>query len=382
MKRADLIFEELQRAITAEEYGRSGSVFMTVRELAQTYSCSLHCALDVFQKLTETHLIRSIGKRNYITTGPCANRTPLEQYLADHQRNLFGILIQDNSNPFFGSLINHLHTIATQYQQQIIVSCSNGESKREREILDLFWELNCKGVFNCVPVTKPQEHLFRRYPLPLVTLAEETHLPNMDTILVNNYTAGTQIAKHLIKNGCRSFAYITEANYIESDQRLKGFRDYLRRNQFDLPDEHIGVVTTMGNSINTREIVWFATNILNHIRQSNTPLPLGIFCVHDLLAVEIARVVKHYHSAKYEPFYIPDDVMIVGFDDLPIANMVTPTLTTVSYQYSTMAETAFRVMMDYVTNPYHVPKQYEVNSSLIVRESTTRRRSSSGEIGI
>lgn len=372
MKRADAIFEEMQKNILAGEYGSSGSMFITVRELARKYSCSLHCALDVFGMLADRSLICCVGKRSYVTTGPCGPHTPFGKYLSENQRNMFGILLQDSSNPFFGSLIRHLNTVASKNGYQLIVSSSGGVSGREREILDLFCELGCKGVFSCVPVSKQQEHLFRNYPLPLVTLAEESRLPNTDVILVNNYTAGRQIAKHLIKSGCRTFAYVTEADYIESDRRLKGFRDYLHENGSELTDENICVVTQPDSGVISREIGWFTTNLLNRIRQFGIPLPVGIFCVHDLLAVETSRAVKRYRSAKYKPFYIPDDVMIAGFDDLPITAMVTPPLTTVSYRYSAMAETAFGVMTDYITNPNHVPKQYEINSSLIIRESTSQ----------
>lgn len=382
MKRADSIFSELQSTIPAGEYGPSGSTFITVRELARKYSCSLHCALDVFDRLLDGCLILSIGKRSYVTTGPCGSRTPLGKFLSESQRDMLGILLQDSSNPFFGSLIRHLYSVAAGNRYQLIVSCTGGSPEREREILDLFLKLGCRGVFSCVPVSKQQEPLFRNYPLPLVTLAEESHLPNTDVILVNNYTAGRQIAKHLMKCGCRSFAYVTEADYIESDRRLKGFRDYLHENGSELNDENIFVVTQPDSGIISREIGWFTTNLLNRTRQLGIPLPLGIFCVHDLLAVETSRAVKRYRPAKYKPFCIPDDVMIAGFDDLPIAAAVTPTLTTVSYRYSAMAETAFGVMTDYITNPDHVPKQYEISSSLIIRESTSQSSVFSNITGI
>ena len=65
--------------------------------------------------------------------------------------------------------------------------------------------------------------------------------------------------------------------------------------------------------------------------------------------------------------------MIVGFDDLPISSLVVPPLTTVSYQYSSIAEKAFEVMIDYVKNPQHTPARYEIDSSLTVRGSTLSR---------
>lgn len=62
--------------------------------------------------------------------------------------------------------------------------------------------------------------------------------------------------------------------------------------------------------------------------------------------------------------------MIAGFDDLSITSMVTPTLSTVSYRYSAMAEKAFEVMIDYITNSNHISGRYEISSALIIREST------------
>ncbi|MBE6637713.1 MAG: LacI family transcriptional regulator [Ruminococcaceae bacterium] len=371
MKRAEQIFEELQSILTNGQLGPSGSYFYTVRELAAAYSCSLHCALDVFQKLTDVCLIRSIGKRCCITTGPCAANTPFAQYLSQNTRNIFGILLHDSSNPFFGSLLNHLHSIAAQQNYELIAASTNSDPQRTKTILDLFLSLNCKGVFNCTTITREQEPFFSRYPLPLVTLAEDSKLPNIDTVLVNNFSAGKHVARHLIRSGCKSFAYVTEANYLESDQRLQGFRHQLSQAGFLLPNNHIGIISTLQKKgINTREASWFVTNLLNQLRQKQTPLPIGIFCVHDLLAVEVLRAVKHGQSAKHERLTIPKDVMIVGFDDLPIASMITPTLTTVSYQYSSLAKTAFQIMIDYVENPEHRCQSYEVNSSLTIRETT------------
>ena len=270
--------------------------------------------------------------------------------------------------------MNHLHSIAADYHYELIAASTNNNPEQAKNILNLFLSLNCKGVFNCTTITKELEPFFSRYPLPLVTLAEESKLTNMDTVLVNNYAAGKHVARHLIHSGCKSFAYITEANYIESDQRLKGFQKQLSQSNLTLPDSHIGVMSVLNKGLNTHEVWWFVSNLLNQLHQTQTPLPIGIFCVHDLLAVEVLRAIKHSQSTKYDRFMIPKDIMIVGFDDLPIANMITPTLTTVSYQYSSLAKTAFEVMMDYVENPGHRCQQYEVNSSLTVRETTMSQK--------
>jgi len=369
-KRADRIYHELQAALVAGSFGPSGSFFITVRDLAKRYACSFHCALEVLQKLIQAKLIYQAGKRYYLTTGKCATGTPFDHYLANTDRQLFGVLLNNGNNPFFGTLMNHLQHIASRNGQNLIFAYGNGDPKQESNILDMFLDLKCKGVFNCVPILKQQEPRFRYYPLPIVTLAEESDLPNVDTILVDNYAAGKQVAGHLLDCGCKSFAYITEDTYVASDLRLQGFRQHLHQKQHDLPDEHIGIISTKGGAVNPRDVRGFVSNLLHKLQKTNASLPLGIFCVHDLLAVETERIIKHRNPVKYDKLIIPKDVMIVGFDDLPISSLVVPPLTTVSYQYSSIAEKAYEVMIDYVKNPQHMPSRYEVNSSLTIREST------------
>jgi len=373
-KRADSIYQELQNALATGAFGPSGSYFITVRDLARRYACSFHCALEVMQRLSEARLIRNVGKRCYITTGRCLPGSPFDRYLSDTNRDIFGVLLNDSNNPFFGSLMNHLHNVVSRNGKSLILSCSNGDPKRETDILDMFLDLKCKGVFNCVPISSRQVSVFRQYPLPLVTLAEESDLSNVDTILVDNFSAGKHVAGHLLDCGCKSFAYITEDTYVASDMRLQGFRQYLHQKQFALPDDHIGLISTAGGAINANEVRWFVSNLLNNLQKEDAPLPIGIFCVHDLLAVEAERIIKHYYSAKYNKLMIPKDIMLVGFDDLPISSVVVPQLTTVSYRYASIAEKAFEVMRDYVNNPHHTPARHEVTSSLMIRESTLWRQ--------
>ena len=103
-------------------------------------------------------------------------------------------------------------------------------------------------------------------------------------------------------------------------------------------------------------------------------LKVGIFCYHDLIAVETLRLIKHRPEKTSERrLLIPDDVCVAGFDDLPIASAVTPPLTTISYRYASIAKKSFDIMLDHISNPDHKPGKYEISSSLIIRGSTVRK---------
>ena len=370
MKRAEQITQALAAEISSGNWGPSGSLFITVRNLAEQYHCSLHCALDVFQNLTAKHFIRKIKKKYYITTGRAHPNTELVKFLSNHDRPIYGVLLNESSNPFYAALVNQLDSIVAASAQQLVIACCSNDPKRKEDSLTMFLEIKCKGVFNCVPIEPGQESLFKNYPLPIVTLAEEPLLKTMDAIIVDNFSAGKQVAAHLQACGCRSFAYLSEKNYVEYDQRLKGFQQQLSCDQ--LPPENIGVITTTDAALHAQNASHFINDLLKRQIESQQSIPLGIFCVHDLLAVEVLRLVKNNHLVKKYGLRIPQDIMIVGFDNLPVASYVIPPLTTVSYQYSSMAKMAFAVMTDALINLAHRAARYEIDSALIVRETTLK----------
>ena len=372
MKRAESLFSKIRAGILSGQLGKNGDRFMTIRDFAKQHTCSLHCALDVFSMLLDCRILRKAGKHCYITTGRCPPDSDYGKILSDSTQKLFGVLLSENSNPFFGSLIDQLQDVLQQNGMDLITATSGGDIARERHILDMFVDLKCKGVFNCITIQRGQQNYFAYYPLPVVTLAEDSSLSSIDAIMVDNFAAGKQVAKHLIDAGCKSFAYITLDNYIESDMRLEGYRQHLTSKQINLSINNIGIVSGVNDELRARDVNRFVRNLLENAVASGDNLPLGIFCVHDLLAVEVMRIIKHSTPKTQRKLHIPEDVKIVGFDDLPLASLVSIPITTVSYPYSAMAGKAFDVMMDYLQNPNHQPKCYEIQSSLVIRESSQK----------
>ena len=360
IKREEILFSQVRDSILSGRYGGAGDRFPTIRTFANEYACSLHCALGVVQRLLDCRILRRWGKHCYITTGPCTSESPYGTILTDTQRQVFGILLNDNSNPFFGALADCLQDVLRQHDAELIVATGT-HADQQHKALDLFVELKCRGVFCCVAIPDSLQDFYRYYPLPLVTLAEDNSPLNFNSIVVDNFAAGKQVAAHLLKSDCRSFAYITLDNYVASDMRLQGFRQQLSSAQIPLGSHQVKVVSDTDQDLAKREVRGFLRDLLTGTPQ----LPLGIFCVHDLLAVEVLRFLKH--STKIR---VGTDVKVVGFDDLPIASLVSTPITTVSYPYSAMAVKAVDVMRMLLRAPNHTPKRYEIPSSLMIRQSS------------
>lgn len=370
MIRTDELKETLKKEIIAGKYGISGSRFVAVRDFSKKYQCSSRDAISVFCYLKDEGLIRIIGKHYYVCTGFCKKGSPYHSQLLQRQKPIYGVIVKNISNPFFSSIVKNLQTVIHKKNAQLIVSDGEGIQKNERNILNMFVDLGCRGIFNCLSLSLTQQRFFSRCPIPIVTMAEDVSLPNADAVVVDNYISGNQAAAHLIARGCRSFSYLGIDDCADNDQRFDGYYNYLQENGFILLPEHIGIIPNSGGSIDSAHVKTFITTLLYRALNDKSIYPLGIFCHHDMLAVEASRCVKSFAAEHKILDPIPRDVKIVGFDNLSITAAVSPTITTMAYRYSEIAKKAFELMEDYQKNAGHVPATYKIPSSLIIRDST------------
>jgi LacI family transcriptional regulator len=95
--------------------------------------------------------------------------------------------------------------------------------------------------------------------------------------------------------------------------------------------------------------------------------PDAVFCGGDTIAIGAMQAL---HAAKLR---IPDDVAVIGFDDLDVATQVTPTLTTIRHHIQTVGSTAAQLLIDQIEGRLEHPYQIVLPTELIVRESTVRR---------
>ena len=177
---------------------------------------------------------------------------------------------------------------------------------------------------------------------------------NYDLVAINNIGAGRQIADHLRERGYRRIAFMmedkdpfTNANWgnrlfgLAGELALLGFDENVRRLEF--------------SPINVRA--------LGALMRSGKR-PDAIVCGNDeraaILVDTLGRLGKR----------IPEDVAVVGFDDIAIARTTTPPLTTISQPIKKLAATAFKSLLARIRYPNNDPREILLNAPLVVRQST------------
>ncbi len=353
------LLSTLRREILSGDYGRSGDCFLTTRALAAHCDVALETASALMRTLAAEGLLILDGKHYYLSTGFASAATPYGKRLKARRQKLLGLELNRLDNPFFSALADNLTHEAQRHGYTLLVQSSCEDSMAERRNLDLFLQMNVSGIFTCTDIHTDFSTVYRSCVLPVVVLGRNIPLPNCDSVSVGNHAAGAQVASHLMQVGCTSFAYLGLRDYLDRDPRLHGFEAEL---------------ASHGQALYATLPVENASDETLHARVramiARAPKPLGLFCYHDLLAVEAARAIKH---SKLPDCRIPNDICVVGFDDLPICSAVTPPLSTISYQYASIAERAMERMLSYIENPNHIPSECTVASVLTVRESSQRK---------
>ncbi len=354
MAKIDQILTELESEFSKGTYGRVGDKFLSVRGLAQRKQVSLKTAFSLFKALKEKGLIAK-GRKNYFL-----NRLTPARNAADKIR-LIGCVVTMLENSYFSTLVRWLEEAVHELGAALLVASSEYDFRREKERINSLIAKGVSGIFLCPWANESEEDYYRTVPVPMVIIGRKLKNVRIKTVMVNNQSAAQKVAAHLIEEGCDSFAYIGQ-NIAQRDERLFGFRAELAEQGRRLPERNIICTTYHDHDRNLADI----EVLLDRKRKGL----LGIFCYHDLFA---SRVMMLCHKKGID---IPGEVLLVGFDDQPIAEELSPPLTTVRYPIEAIAQAAAESLYARLRlGGKNGDACFYVNAELVVRESTRRQHS-------
>jgi DNA-binding LacI/PurR family transcriptional regulator len=187
-------------------------------------------------------------------------------------------------------------------------------------------------------------------------LIEYAH-PNFSTILVDDWSGGQLAAQHLIERGHRRCAYVYFGQHPEYSihpeiQRLVGYRETLNSNGIELPEQYIQYVPLSRQGISEK---------LRELMELPDP-PTAIFAPADDLAI---RVI---HGLRELGLHTPQDISVIGFDDIDIAEHVG--LTTISQSLVESGRMAVELLLARLSNPERPVQQVRVQIQLKNRDTT------------
>ncbi len=190
--------------------------------------------------------------------------------------------------------------------------------------------------------------------VPFVVAGRPIGFSDCSYIDVDNVRGAYQAVAHLIRNGRRRIATVSgPLNTAVGVDRLEGYQKALHDRGLELDDALIE------NGDFTKESGYYATQRL----LARVPNLDAIFAASDMMAVGVLQALRE-HGRR-----VPDDVAVVGYDDIPPAQMSEPPLTTVRQPIQRFGFLAMEILLDIIANGAKPPRQVVLETELIIRQS-------------
>jgi DNA-binding LacI/PurR family transcriptional regulator len=260
--------------------------------------------------------------------------------------------------PYFADLAALLVRAARDRGLTVVVEQTDGDVEREREVA-AGSPVRFADALIFSPLTIPPAELaVARHDTPMVLLGEHgAAVAGADRVAIDSVAIGVAATAHLTATGRRRIAMIGHKNAPKSamEQRVLGYTRGLR--DAGLPVDPALIRTVPGWD---REHGADATDAL----LAQHPDVDAVFAANDVLAVGVLRAL-HRHGRR-----VPDDVAVVGVDDVPECSYTTPALTTVAIDRAFVAGAALELATSRLDDPDLPPRSRTAPHRLVVREST------------
>jgi LacI family transcriptional regulator len=276
-----------------------------------------------------------------------------------HTRTI-GLVIEDNLNPFFAEVAKGVEDEAFAMGYTVLLCNSNGSPERERAYLDLLAAKRVDGVvFFSTTSTAARLQPLVEQRIPVVSFYREAGGLPIDTIRVDNERIGYLATSHLLELGHQRIACIQPANTGgASARRVDGYRAALEEAGMML-DTRItprGDNLVGGGQLATR-------NLLDSGRKFS-----AIFACNDAMALGALFALQSVG------LNVPQDISVVGVDDILLASFSMPPLTTVAQPKQEAGRMAVDFLMDRIAKSIDPPRAVILDAHLVVRASTAAPR--------
>ena len=279
--------------------------------------------------------------------------------LSSNRTHTLGMVTTDVSDHFFAEAVAGADVEARKHGFFLIIgSIEPGAEDDERTYLRLLLERQVEGLIIAVPRLRlADDDLLAGAAtrLPIVVVASDIELPGADHVDIDNRRGGLEATSYLLAQGHRRIATITgPLDWPSARARLDGYRDALRGG---VAEAHM-VEPSLDWGLDSGRRA--AERLL-----SATPRPTAIFAQSDLLALGAISALR-VHGLR-----VPDDVSIVGFDDIPVAQVFEPPLTTLRQPMREVGALAARLVAEPRTDTRRGPatRRHVLRAPLIVRGS-------------
>jgi LacI family transcriptional regulator len=279
--------------------------------------------------------------------------------LVSGRSRMLGLIVSEITNPFFPELVQEFENLAVAQGYEVLIGSTNYSPERTESLIRRMLQRNVDGV--AVMTFGIEEELVQKLverEFPLVFVDAGPNLPNIRVLKVNYAEGIRQAVQHLAALGHRNISFITGPLRLRSAlARRDAFLRSMAELGLTVPAEH------MSEGDHTMEGGMTAMERLIDLPE----LPTAVLCSNDMTAIGVLHALyRTTHS-------VPQDISVVGFDDIHLAQFMLPPLTTVQMSCKDLASAAVEALRAGVEqdHPWAARTEWNIRTHLVVRQSTT-----------
>jgi LacI family transcriptional regulator len=283
--------------------------------------------------------------------------------LKTNRSQVLGVVVSRMDDPFFSEILQGIEDVLQVEGYSLFIAASNRDGVREKAIAQTMLEHRVDGLI--VGTTQfGEEHynLLRQYGFPIVAVGNRELSDSQHTVYHDDFYGSTEVTRYLIELGHQNIGFLGNARAERTTEgRLKGFQHEMKDAHIPIKKENIFI--TELDQIQGGEA---GANYFMHIPER----PTAVTCFNDMMAI---GVLKAFREAGIR---VPEEISVVGFDDIPFAAYAVPALTTFEqpkYQLGyEAAKMMYRLLHAGPDDAPAPPQAKMLRGMLIIRESTAK----------
>lgn len=278
--------------------------------------------------------------------------------LVSGRSRILGLIVSEITNPFFPELIQGFEDIAVEHGYEILVSSTNYEPKRMSHCIRRMLERKVDGVaVMTFGIEAPLLEQLAQRKVPLVFVDVGPDGPGINVLKVDYHHGIRQGVQHLAALGHRNISFVRGPIGLHSAQsRLTAFSESMRE---------CGITPNPAWIVQGDHTLEGGMAAMKQLLEAKK-MPTAVMCSNDMTAIGVL------HAMYRAGLRVPDDLSVIGFDDIHIAEVTIPPLTTVQMSRFELARAAVNALRACAegTETSAQKHEYNIRTDLVVREST------------
>ncbi len=305
---------------------------------------------EIVKEQTKQRVYEAIEKLSYEPNMSARN-------LRKNETRVVLIVTPNITNPYYAHILAGIGDMAQKHGYSSLIYNTYGKQSEQKKALDMLRKKRADGAI--ILASDMDSNWIEDYSsqFPIVLSSEYPIDLDISRVSIDNYDAAYNVMQYIHSLGHKKIAMISSANnYISTYLRLKAYKDFLEIKSIEYEAEYIQYADEVYSFKSGKE----ATIKLLGLKEK----PTAIFCISDTIALGAIAAIK---ESKLD---IPNDISVVGFDDVDYTTMFHPYLTTVAQPCYRLGTESFRLLNNLFKNGLNSIEKRIIPYELIVRETT------------